>query len=104
MRYFANATPRQMLSWSFRFFAVAMPLCLVQMVAWAVGVHPLPATLALMVYLLLLATAGCSVVVAALAACHLSVGRAFGAGLRAGQDQSPPEPGSREDTQLRAVE
>lgn len=52
--------------------------------AWVTGVLSERPTLALMVYSTLLAGAAVGAMSAAAASCHMAIGRAFAAGLRAG--------------------
>jgi len=87
-----RATPRHVIKHALRALYVTGPLSLLTLVAWGVrapeALHVRP-QLVLMVYLLLLAVSVCAAMVAALAACHLSVAKAFAAGVRAGQHAGP---------------
>lgn len=89
-------TPRQVHRWAMRVLCVSTPAMLLILAAWAVRVIPAdrPA-LVLMLYMLALSITLGAAVAAVGASCHLAVGRAFTAGMRAGgyhEVEGPAEP------------
>lgn len=104
VRLLSNSTPRQLLRWSLTAFYVAAPLTGLHLavVAWAPSVHAERPHLMMMAYLLSLAAVVGSLVIAALASCHMAVSRAFAAGVRAGQDMAVT--GTEPPPTLRAVQ
>lgn len=91
-------TPRQAHQWSMRVLVVSAPATLIIMLAWVVSVIPSERpVLALMVFMVCLATSLGASIAAVGSSCHLAVGRAFTAGMRAGQHHvdGPEQPALR---------
>lgn len=79
-----------------RALAFSGPAALIVALAWGLGLvpHARP-VMVLMVYLALLAVAMVGALAAAAASCHLAIGQAFYAGMRAAEPPAPVEPASR---------
>lgn len=100
-----NITPQQVRRWGVRTFAISGPFALAIMLAWGFQLLlPERPNLVLMMYLFGLVTAGCGILAAAAASCHMAISRAFGAGLRAGMPADMRHDQDRQPVQLRLVE
>lgn len=101
----SHNTARTVYRRSVRALAITAPAAVTTMITWAGGLLPQErGSLVMMVYLMLLSASITAAVVAAAAACQVGVGRAFQAGLRAGQEMvQPPAPKPPSRPVLRVV-